>query len=451
MAGGNWTAQNKVRPGIYINFRSREDAAATQGTRGTVAIARALSWGPVGEVTAINAGEDPRSVIGCALTEPDALFLRELFKGTNVTSGPSKVLLYRLAAEGAAPATAVISGAEEAQITATALYPGVRGNSLAVTVAADADEVGGFTVTTLLDGEQVDLQQVKTASQLKTNGWVAFSGAGELAATAGIPLAGGADGTVQSSAYADALAALEPYSFDILAYDGTDSTVREAMVAFVKRLAEQEGKYSQLVASGAKNADSPYVINTNSGVILSDGTKLAANETVWWLAGAEAGAQYCQSLSCAAYPGAADVADRQTNGQIEAAILAGDIVLNQEFGQVRVETDINTLTTYTPDRGKVFHKNTTMRVCSTFANDIYREFSLNFRGKVKNNESGRGLFKSIILSYLLTMYGRDALRERPTSADITVEQGEELDSIVITVAIAIGDAVEKVYLTVTVS
>lgn len=451
MAGGNWTAQNKVRPGIYINFKSRSTPAATTGTRGTVAIPRALSWGPMGQVTVVNAGEDTRAAVGCAVTEPGALFLRELFKGTNVTSGPTKVLLYRLEAQGAAAASAVVVGAGSEQLTVTALYPGVRGNSLAVSVAAAVDDPGSFIVTTLLDGTQVDRQQVKTADDLKANGWVAFSGTGALPATAGAALTGGADGTVQNAAYAGALAALEPYSFDILAYDGTDSTIREAMAAFVKRMAEQEGRYSQLVTSGAKNADSPYVISTNSGVILSDGTQLAANEVVWWLAGAQAGAQYYQSLSYAAYPGAADVAVRQTNGQIEAAILAGDIVLVQEFGQVRVETDINTLVTYTPDMGKAFHKNTTMRVCCSLANDIYRDFSLNFRGKVKNNADGRGLFKSAILSRLLEMYGRDALRERPTGGDVSVEPGDETDSIVVTLGIWVGDSVEKAYLTITVA
>ena len=142
---------------------------------------------------------------------------------------------------------------------------------------------------------------------------------------------------------------------------------------------------------------------------------------------------------------------RQTNSQIEAGIRAGNIVLTREFGQVRVETDINTLTTFTQKVGQVFHKNTTMRVCSTLANDIYREFALNWLGKVKNNEEGRGLFKAAILGRLKTMYDRGALRIRPTGDDVTVEQGDSADSIVITLAIAIGDSVEKVYITITVS
>lgn len=50
MAGGTWTAQNKVRPGVYINFRSDASIGFTLGSRGTVAICEPLSWGPVGQV-----------------------------------------------------------------------------------------------------------------------------------------------------------------------------------------------------------------------------------------------------------------------------------------------------------------------------------------------------------------------------------------------------------------
>lgn len=447
MAGGNWTAQNKVRPGVYINFKSTAQTTPAQGGRGTVAIARALSWGG-DSVMEIAAGEDTTPYVGYPITSPQALFLREMFKGTNVSSGPQKVLLYRLPATGGAAASAKLGSTG---VTATALYPGARGNDISVSIAADVDDTSKFVVTTIVDGSVVDEQFASDASGLTANPWVTFSGTGALAATAGVSLTGGADGTTASSAYASALEALEPYAFDVLAYDGTDVTVRQSMAAFVKRLAEQDGRYSQLVTSGAQNADSPYVINTNSGVVLEDSTQLAANETVWWLAGAEAGAQYYQSLTYATYPGAVDVAVRQTDSQIGAEIAAGNVVLTLEFGSVRIETDINTLTTYTPDMGRVFHKNTTMRVCSTLANDIYRDFSLNYLGKVKNNEEGRGLFKAAILSRLKTMYDRGALADRPTGDDITVERGEESDSIVITIALRIGDAVEKVYLTIFVS
>jgi len=186
-------------------------------------------------------------------------------------------------------------------------------------------------------------------------------------------------------------------------------------------------------------------------VVLEDGSALTPQEAVWWLAGAEAGAQYYQSLSCAAYPGAVDVSPRLTGSQIEADILAGNIVLSEEFGKVRVETDINTLTAFTPEIGEVFKKNRTMRCCNSLANDIYREFSRNYLGKVNNNDEGRALFQAAILSYLLAMYSKGALRQRPVGEDVEVLQGDAIDSIAVNLALYLADAVEKIYMTVTVS
>jgi len=448
MAGGNWTAQNKVRPGIYINFSTRGSQALTLGSRGTAAICRALSWGPVREIVTVDAGADTTGVIGWGITTEQARFLREMFKGTGSTGGPTKVLLYRPEAVGAAAASAALG---EGGVTVTALYPGVRGNDISIVSAEDVDEPGTFTVATLVDGKQVDIQRAKTAAELSANSWVKFSGTGALTATAGVTLSGGADGAVDTSAYAAFLEALEPYHFDVLAYDGTDSTVNQALVAFVKRISAQEGRYSQLVTTNAENADSRFVINCRSGVVLEDGTALTPQETVWWLAGAQAGAQYHQALSYASYPGAKDVVPRLSGSQIEEAIKAGNLVLAEEFGKVRIETDINTLVSYTPEIGEVFHKNRTMRVCNTLANDIYREFSLHYLGKVNNNEEGRGLFKGTILDYLLEMYSKGALRERPTGEDVEVLMGSSIDSIVINLALFLADAVEKIYMTITVT
>ena len=446
MAGGNWTAQNKVRPGIYINFTTRGSQTLTLGSRGTAAICRPLSWGPPSEIMTIDAGADTTAFIGWGITTEQAGFLREMFKGTDVTGGPTKVLLYRPEAAGAAAASAALG-----EITVTARYPGVRGNAISVVSAEDIDDAGTYTVTTLVDGKQVDLQRVKNAGELSANGWVTFSGTGALSANAGVTLSGGADGTPDAAAYAAFLDALEPYNFDILAYDGTDSTVNQALVAFVKRISAQEGRYSQLVTTNAENADSRFVINCKSGVVLEDGTALTPQETVWWLAGAQAGAQYHQALSYASFPGAKDVVPRLSGSQIEEAIKAGNLVLAEEFGKVRIETDINTLVSYTPEIGEVFHKNRTMRVCNTLANDIYREFSLHYLGKVNNNEEGRGLFKGTILDYLLEMYSKGALRERPTGEDVEVLMGNSIDAIVINLALALADAVEKIYMTITVT
>lgn len=38
MAGGTWTKQDKVRPGVYINFTSESQRGLSIGSRGVVAI-----------------------------------------------------------------------------------------------------------------------------------------------------------------------------------------------------------------------------------------------------------------------------------------------------------------------------------------------------------------------------------------------------------------------------
>ena len=64
MAGGTWTTQSKIRPGVYINFDSETQLGLTVGQRGVVAICEPMSWGPVGEIMEINAGADTTPYIG---------------------------------------------------------------------------------------------------------------------------------------------------------------------------------------------------------------------------------------------------------------------------------------------------------------------------------------------------------------------------------------------------
>ena len=88
MAGGIWQAQNKTIPGVYINVKSQPSVTANVGDKGIVAIAKALSWGPVGEVMEITPGTDVTPYIGYDISTEQAQFLREMMKGSVVTSGP---------------------------------------------------------------------------------------------------------------------------------------------------------------------------------------------------------------------------------------------------------------------------------------------------------------------------------------------------------------------------
>lgn len=442
MPGGTWTTQNKVRPGVYIRFQSTAQNNLTTGERGVVAICEPMSWGPVGQVMTVEAGADVTPFCGYDITSPNALFLQQIFLGTNRTNGPATVLLYRPAASGSAQAAATTGN-----LTATALYPGARGNDITIIVTEEVDG-DTFTVSTVVDGTIVDEQfNIANVSDLQNNSWVSWSGTGAVAATTGKALTGGVDGTVEGAAYSTFLTAIEPYKFDILIYDGSESTVQSAMISFVERLCNDNGQYCQLVAANLSAADSQFVINVNTGVTLSDGTALTANQVCWWVGGAEAGAQYNESLTYAEYPGAVAVNPVLTNSQVIAAIQQGQLLLTGENDAVHIETDINSLTTFTPDTGKAFCKNRVIRLCNTIANDLYQQFSQNYIGVVNNNDAGRSLFQAAIVGYLLNLQANQGIQNFD-SQDVEVLAGEDIDAIVVNIAIQPVDSVEKIYMSI---
>ena len=449
MAGGTWTKQDKVRPGVYINFNSKSKVGLNVGSRGKVAICEPMSWGEIAKVQTVTVETDTTTVCGYPIYDEKVKFLNEILKGTNRTDAPTTVYLYRPAGGGREKATATIG-----ELTATALYYGVRGNDISVVVSADADNVGFFIVDTVVDGLVVDSQNVTAIEQLTANEWVVFSGTGTPTETAGIPLVGGADGTVDTSQYMGFLNAIEPYDFDVIIYDGEDATVQLAYANFVKRLAETQGKYAQAVVYGmGTNPDSRYVINVSNvttGVTFADGTNINGGQLTWFVGGATAGAKYNQSLTYAAYPQAITTYPAVTNAAVVDALKAGELVVLTDKGVVKIEQDINSLVTYTAEISSAYHKNRVIRTLHTIANDVYAQFSESFIGVVDNNETGRSLFKGVIVGYMLELQANNAIQNFVTE-DVEVLKGEDIDSIVVNIAVQPVDAVEKIYMTITVS
>lgn len=197
-----------------------------------------------------------------------------------------------------------------------------------------------------------------------------------------------------------------------------------------------------MAGEAAAGCNSEYVIALKNGVKLEDGAVLTPQQTTWWAGGAEAGAMYYQSLTYAQYPGALEASPKLTEQQASKAVQDGYLCFIDTFGSVKVCTDINTLTTFTPDKGEEFSKNRVMRVLMQFCNDVYRQFSLYYIGKVDNNETGRSLLKSWIVGYLNEIQANNGIKNF-TAEDVTVSAGKTVDSVVITTAIQPVDAVEK--------
>ncbi|OMG45299.1 phage tail sheath protein, partial [Paenibacillus macerans] len=262
MAGGTWTTQNKVLPGVYINFKAAAQQNVNVGDRGTVAFPAPLPWGKEGiiKLEAETYLQDAVKQIGFYPIDPR---IRHI---TAAMSHAKTVLIYRLGAKGATKASATIG-----TLTATAKYGGLRGNDLKIAIQSNIDNPGTYTVQTLLDGEEVDSQVASTADQVVSNDFVDFKGTGALTATAGTPLVNGTAGTGGMGEWSDAFTAFESEEFNVLGIPVDDLSVKQLAVAFTRRLREDEGKKFQTVLYNHPQADYEGVISLKNSVVTSDG------------------------------------------------------------------------------------------------------------------------------------------------------------------------------------
>lgn len=91
-----------------------------------------------------------------------------------------------------------------------------------------------------------------------------------------------------------------------------------------------------------------------------------------------------------------------------------------------------------------------MRVLDYIANSLYRAFADYNIGQTDNNSSGRDLVKKEVVGLLKTMQANNGVQNF-SNADVTVLPGEASNAITIDLAVQPVDAVEKIYMTMTVN
>ncbi|WP_044480746.1 phage tail sheath family protein [Paenibacillus antibioticophila] len=442
MANGTWTTQNKVSPGTYINFKSAARAVGTVGERGVAAFPAPLPWGPEGviKLEAESFLQNAEKLLGFGAADARIRHIAAAM------AHASRVLIYRLGAKGSEQAKATVG-----ELTATANYGGTRGNDLQIIVQASVDEPDHYEVRTLLEGEEVDAQIVGSIEELVNHDFVTFTGSGELTETAGAALAGGVDGPVSNGDWTAALAALEAEEFDVLGVPTDDAAIKQLAVAYTKRLREQEGKKIVTVLYNHPQANYEGIISLKNSIITTDGLAVEPIYLLWEITAMEAAANVNESLTYTEIPNAADVSPKMTYSEMIQALQNGELVLTASNGKVQIQQDINTLTTFTPEKAKHFSKNRVVRVLDTIARDLQRTFASSYLGKIGNNADGRNLLKGEVLSYLGSLQGIGAIQNFDAESDLEVLPGNEGDAVVINLNVQPVDSIEKIYMTVTVN
>ncbi|CAF1787021.1 phage tail sheath family protein [Bacillus subtilis] len=460
MNGGTFTVgKEKERAGIYFNFKTTAEDRVSVGERGTVALPIASSWGEVKKFISISSIEDLNKKVGLNIDDPSLLLLREAMKKA------STVLLYRLT-EGLRAQADISEG-----VKATALYGGTKGNDIIIRITENVIDSSKVDVTTYLDQSEVDKQTVSKAEELKANKLVEFTGkgdltvsipltgtapedvSGDLPASSGIRLSGGTDKTPTNADYTAFLEAAETEYFDTIALPVEDNEqLKATFVAFIKRLRDNQGLKVQGVLSNYKG-DHEGIINVTGGVLLEDGTEITPEKATAWVAGASAGATFNQSLTFVEYAGAVDVLTRLDNDQVIQRLANGEFLFTYDSRDksVSVEKDINSLTSLTAEKNKMFQKNKIVRVLDAINNDLTSQLKALIKSRkasgsdVPATNDGLQFVKTLITQYLSVLQDNGGITNFDSENDITIALNSDRDGFLIDLAVQPVDAAEKFY------
>ncbi|MGG7176203.1 phage tail sheath family protein [Clostridium paraputrificum] len=439
MAGGTFVSTNKIRPGAYINFKSVPKPMNSVGNRGIATMPVTLSWCGNDEIIPLYSTDLSNGKcidkIGYYGYEPEVQVIREALKNCYL------VLLYKINSNGKK------SNATLGSIVATAKYEGIVGNNISVVIKELGER---FEVITYLYEKEKDRQIGSAAEEIKSNSWVDFTGTGPLAANAGSILTGGTDGTISKENYSKYLELVKSKVWNTMGVPtATDTTIKQSVVDYIKELREVKGKKVQAVLNDYSQADYEGIISVDQGYKTID-EEVSVDGFVGYVTGATAGADLNKSNTYSVIDGAVSIVNPKTDDELEQGLIAGKMMLSyRQDESVVIESDINTFTSVSANKGNEFSKNRVIRTLDDINNSIKSNFENKYIGKVDNNATGRNIFKADILSYFNELNRMGAISDFKTE-DINISEGNDINSVIVDLSVQPVDAMEKLYMTVTV-
>lgn len=429
LGGGTFTTQNKILPGAYFNFVSLKAASASLSDRGIATMPLELDWGVEGKVFEVSNADFQKNtmkIFGYSYDHEKMKGLRDLFKNIQT--------LYAYRLNG--------GGVKASNTYATAKCSGVRGNDLKIIIQKNVENESLYDVKTVLESIVVDTQTVSAASELLANDFVEFKTSASLTVTAGIPLEGGSNGTIDGTAHQTYLDKIESYAFNAMGVVTTEDEIKSLYVNFTKRLRDEIGvKFQSIIYQ--KSADYEGVINVKNKVTDKDWSEACL---VYWVTGIIAGCAINKSNLNKVYDGEFTVDVDYTQTELVNSINAGEFTLHNVGSDIRVLEDINSLISTTDEKGDVFKDNQTIRIIDQIANDTAVLFNTKYLGKVPNDSSGRISLWSDIVKQREEMQNIRAI-ENFTDEDVAVAQGNDKKSVVVDDAIEPIGTMAKLYMT----
>ncbi|WP_400162922.1 phage tail sheath N-terminal beta-sandwich domain-containing protein [Brevibacillus sp. TJ4] len=375
MAGQYQPGEEKALSGVYTFLKSFIKEATTIGNRGKLALPIVAHWGPIGEFVTVRSKASAQRIFGTT-DEFDLIWAADPY--------PTEVLLYRVAGESAAAASAILKNSETDVLRVEAKYKGEAGNDLKVVVQPSLLDP---TMTELLiyrGFELVDSQAGKTVDELVSafaySEFVVLKKLADLIPdpTTGVTLAGGDSGTeveaLKYTAYQNALAT-QKGKYGVFTLGIADPALNAAAedwtkqqnalgnyVKFVFGGDEARDKNKQTIMKASTDVNDMAVVNVGSGVYWK-GKAYASAKLAIYIASLMASLplNYTMALYITPFDGLTKEWDPDTD--LIEMVQAGVLMLNMDNKQVIIQEPVNTLTIPGPDQSIDFGK---IRVADTF-------------------------------------------------------------------------------------
>ena len=446
MAIGTWVSQNKVRPGVYINYVFSETELINYASNGVMAMPYTFPLnqsGLVVEVTSKSIKSKELEKYGIISGSDSYKYLTTLLKYC------SKIILYSVG-EGGSKARLTVSG----EFTATAKYNGEEGNKFAVQVLALKDEKQTFN--TYYNNELVAIQtyDFKTNEMIGINDYVdiAVSGSTVTEAVATVLVGGTNDNVADTNTVlknmfenlrcSEIEVLAVPYTEDAYDFSNVEdfindynaNHVQKVVVVYPKTDSESASKNSEFVIAIA-----PQTANLSNGLVM-DSTMLAG-----YIAAKEAGADYKVDLTFDMCDDITSISEF-TNDEIEEFIKRG--VMNLSYRSDRnvvIEDDINTLVLLGENQSSSLKANDTLRLLNDISYRIVSYGENVIIGKKKVTETTLNLVKAFIIGIMNEYMSEQVIVNFDANKDVQVVFGEQPDGILCTVAIQKTQSAKKLY------
>lgn len=329
--------------------------------------------------------------------------------------GGATIIGYRMT-NGAAVAA---SYEQPDAIRIEALYPGLRGNDLQISISASTAEPGKqeLQVVGPISTEKFSFADaLELEAKTKQSIYVRAKKNGEtpIADISQTSLSGGVSGTAPlTSADATKLfTAVSGADFDAMYLPFADAAVQAAARQFMYDRRTLNKKMSTLVIGGAAEYDTDmethtsrsiaqnarYVVNCAIAGQHNNGKMYSSLQWAAWVAGMIAATPADQSLTAVVVP-LKKAAKDWGHSEILRALSTGTLIATRDGDVYIIESAVNTLSTLGPGEREDYGKIRVSMTLDQIYNDI-QTVGKKYKGKLDNNDIGGATFVGAVKAYL---------------------------------------------------